>query len=668
VVEGTDDGNDENNDPGFCFETKFVRGQGDVTTRRKRFAQIVLEIDENQDFFEYIPEEVAYQVQCRLGVKEEGKLPCPMPLDANGNPRLKEQPSITARCNGTEETVLNVTCPIISRLPLCASAGLGVGEEACRVTNFTSTETTCECDLCHVSPTTSELRRRLGLKEQTGFVEVAAMTTFVISDALSVINSGISLSVDELEEAALVLGAFVFLWGSSFIMVISAELFHQFVRKNREAVKKAKTVQHRSKRRANAIVNGFAPPGGKTPVFPAKQEREPPGLQTPKQALAPIPEPTPTPTPTPAPAPKARARQGSMYTIVLPPGKAASRTEESKANNINKYTTSSHSLKRLILDEKLKNIAFDSSDSSNDEVSNDEYFDNDKDYDEISVDSVLSALSDTSDNDIDGQTRPKTKSNKRNWSKRARRRPKREELREAEDSSVNSNSQMSSKYQVSTPGQSINTNTSTAVTTTLPKARASFLKVAINKVSSFLTHKTPVAKHVKSPMVDKKTYKALRLLINNYLPGTFSEVPRHSRLASELIGHQIIAIIFTTNSFFKRSMAAIELLTLATSSAFLLSLLFGLQYPIDDGTCSIFDSESSCSSETSMFDSSQAACTWHGQSEILPVVGVVSNVTTTNFFGGLSTYCDWREPVFDKRTFLLVTIVVCKSHFLLSYP
>ena len=73
----------------------------------------------------------------------------------------------------------------------------------------------------------------------------------------------------------------------------------------------------------------------------------------------------------------------------------------------------------------------------------------------------------------------------------------------------------------------------------------------------------------------KKKERLVRLhgLVDSYFPGTYSSKSRAERLHYELHSYQLMAMITESISIGDRLLAYLELMTLVTMSAFLLSLM-----------------------------------------------------------------------------------------------
>jgi hypothetical protein len=88
----------------------------------------------------------------------------------------------------------------------------------------------------------------------------------------------------------------------------------------------------------------------------------------------------------------------------------------------------------------------------------------------------------------------------------------------------------------------------------------------------------------------------------------------------------------------------VKILSVQTASMFLQAVLFDLQNPQDDGTCSSFTTEVNCLSRKTVLDSSQSYCQWDEQS---------------------SQQCSYAQPMFSEVAVIYVMIItaICISIF-----
>jgi hypothetical protein len=103
-----------------------------------------------------------------------------------------------------------------------------------------------------------------------------------------------------------------------------------------------------------------------------------------------------------------------------------------------------------------------------------------------------------------------------------------------------------------------------------------------------------------------------------------------------------LIILFGNNRRFKSYHLPIilfKLLTTLTYCLFALSFFFSLQYPTDDGSCSKFVTEGSCSAAKSQFDKSVSTCQW-------------KNDTTT------ATACEMGAPEYSSYMNIIMCILV----------
>jgi hypothetical protein len=131
----------------------------------------------------------------------------------------------------------------------------------------------------------------------------------------------------------------------------------------------------------------------------------------------------------------------------------------------------------------------------------------------------------------------------------------------------------------------------------------------------------------------------LRDYISELFTNAFSEESDTVRLVQELRSkHQYFRLLLLPFGP-EQWTGAFSLLTSLTISFYLVAVLYDLQYPTDDGSCSELETESLCLSKHSMFNPSDTKCAW----------------TSTSSSTGT---CAWRSPSFDVFTTVIVTIIV----------
>ena len=160
-------------------------------------------------------------------------------------------------CHGAKSKLTKVTaCPSSFFRPVCrrlVEGKLDPANDNCAMVNFTAHSTICECDI----GTTSTIRRRKlsTTMEETGIVEVCAMSAFVVDDFTSTIVTSTQWNKESLKRSFAVLLLFILLWatGAALFLFISSDAYRErfkdsLTSKNRE-IKKKLSVTNEDKKR-----------------------------------------------------------------------------------------------------------------------------------------------------------------------------------------------------------------------------------------------------------------------------------------------------------------------------------------------------------------------------------------------------------------------------------
>jgi hypothetical protein len=152
--------------------------------------------------------------------------------------------------------------------------------------------------------------------------------------------------------------------------------------------------------------------------------------------------------------------------------------------------------------------------------------------------------------------------------------------------------------------------------------------------------------------IDRDALHNMYKYIGNLFPGGFSNHARIKRLGWELSQHEFLLAIFSAKKMSIRFSSALFLITSASLSAFLVAILFTIQYPTDDGECRNYFTEPECLFRTSVFNSQESKCVWTR----LVVEGSDYNEIS---------FCEWQDPQLTIFTsFFVVSFPLPGSHFL----
>merc|ERR1711871_364921 len=151
---------------------------------------------------------------------------------------------------GSIEKFVNFTCPQNQLKPSCQNLLLP-SSSYCSVIAFTDYNTTCRCDMCQAKLTNNNKNRLLLSVEDSGYVEIGAMSSFVLNDAFSTLaENGDLTSAAAFNEAIIVVLAFGFMWGCILALITVAETMHR--------VKQLSSKEFKLKRKKQAKIHPTA--------------------------------------------------------------------------------------------------------------------------------------------------------------------------------------------------------------------------------------------------------------------------------------------------------------------------------------------------------------------------------------------------------------------------
>ena len=156
---------------------------------------------------------------------------------------------------------------------------------------------------------------------------------------------------------------------------------------------------------------------------------------------------------------------------------------------------------------------------------------------------------------------------------------------------------------------------------------------------------------------------AVRQYLADYVvaifPSVFSNKPFLTRLYGEIKRHHRYLRLITAPEGDagdkERIITGIHLLTVQTMLMFLLSLLYDVQSPTNDGSCELYTDEADCVARTSPFDASQTYCEW------IPI-STRSSDTSAPF------ECAYQEPYFTLQVVIYIAVLVALLVAVIQYP
>ena len=142
------------------------------------------------------------------------------------------------------------------------------------------------------------------------------------------------------------------------------------------------------------------------------------------------------------------------------------------------------------------------------------------------------------------------------------------------------------------------------------------------------------------------------------IPSIFSNEPIFRRIWSEISRHHRYLALMTASKGEsgdkQRILTCIQLLSVQTMLMFLLALLYDLQGPSDDGTCTLNLTKINCLSRKSTFDRTQSFCAWSESN--------ASGVESSSFL------CVYQDPKFTIETVLIIAVIVSLMVALFTKP
>jgi len=172
-----------------------------------------------------------------------------------------------------------------------------------------------------------------------------------------------------------------------------------------------------------------------------------------------------------------------------------------------------------------------------------------------------------------------------------------------------------------------------------------------NKKINVIEH---TAIHTKNAVTYADVQKNLLSYITELFPAIYSNEPLARKIWTEISRHHRYLTLITApkgeSGDKQRILISIQLLSVQTMLMSLLSFLYNIQSPSDDGTCIEKRIEIDCLSRKSIFDSTQTYCAW-----------VVSNSDD-------NSSCIFNQPKFSILTILFITVVVSIMTALISRP
>ena len=133
-------------------------------------------------------------------------------------------------CNGTAG-LLSMNCPSVAQFPECKL--LQDGLFGCEVVASTSTSVTCECS---VSPDENGKRRKLSALDDSGALEVAAVSTMVVTEFGATMSTADEFnSLADVEKTLTVLLMYGILWAAGLMGICICSVRHTHERINADA-------------------------------------------------------------------------------------------------------------------------------------------------------------------------------------------------------------------------------------------------------------------------------------------------------------------------------------------------------------------------------------------------------------------------------------------------
>ena len=157
---------------------------------------------------------------------------------------------------------------------------------------------------------------------------------------------------------------------------------------------------------------------------------------------------------------------------------------------------------------------------------------------------------------------------------------------------------------------------------------------------------------------------AVQEYLSNYIieifPAVFQKKSRFQRIVREIRNrHRYIALFCSeergTRADQARVLKVFQVLSTQNLLMFLVALLYDIQSPSDDGSCTSLVTKNKCLERTSPLDSSQSYCSWS--------FTAVENVSSLDGY-----VCDYREPVITFQVVLVIAVIVSISTAIILGP
>jgi hypothetical protein len=139
-------------------------------------------------------------------------------------------------------------------------------------------------------------------------------------------------------------------------------------------------------------------------------------------------------------------------------------------------------------------------------------------------------------------------------------------------------------------------------------------------------------------VTERDVQESLKAYVSNFFPHVFSDKTQNTRLFYEITRHHKYFSVFGREIGIRKWLGSLEILTFLTFYMFVLAILYDIQFPADDGSCSLNTSADMCISSKSMFDQNKSKCGW-----------------TINDLNG---DCSWIKPQSSARVLIIISVIL----------
>jgi len=175
-------------------------------------------------------------------------------------------------------------------------------------------------------------------------------------------------------------------------------------------------------------------------------------------------------------------------------------------------------------------------------------------------------------------------------------------------------------------------------------------KSTSTKISPMSLHNRATSIHKKNHADELAFYRLLMRYCRAVVPKIYDSSPFLLRAKDEMLRHHLyISTLLGQDSHRFPALSMLQILTIQTTLMFLMALLYDLQAPDNDGSCSAYLTEDHCLQRRSILDHRVTYCEWRLAASHLQLGD-----------DDISSYsdCSYRQPVFSFKVALYCAVVI----------